>query len=1394
MQQGNVKNVEVAPGSESFNRPPRIWTAPPTETVTIPPLPTKDTLPQMPSILTMILPIFMMAMLVTITLVVNHGSMQQMTFLLPMALFTIMTPLANLLVARQRVKTTKRKWKVDDRKYRKLLVKLRGQLQEQAAIQRQVALNIDPDSEQLEGRIIERSHLWERRAEDPDFLAVRVGKGKRPFTVTVQVPDVDQTDPLAEAMQKLRKQFVTVKDIPCTVSLTKVKSLGVTGRRQDVAALMRSILCQIATHHSPEDVRIFGIYPVSQKHDWQWMAELPHTMALKAGQQDRLVAAGEDEANQLLNVLLEELSLRASKNEGDSTTAPVVPNANQPTPLPHLVVIVHDYVEVRKHPALTHAFKLGEQLGVSVIYMVAQQQAIPSECRGVVRLSDEGLVTYAAAGFAGETFDEVYADRMELDIARKVAHAFLPLHVVQEGEDAVDLPTNVRFLDLVELPYADQLDVEKWWSAPRFGRLRVPIGMGVDGPVWIDLNDAAHGPHGIIAGTTGAGKSELLQSLIVGLAITHHPHLVNFVLVDFKGGAAFKPFEKIPHTVGMVTDLSGRLTERALTALKSELRRREHVLSRANAKKIAEYQAMRAQNPAANMEPLPNLFIVIDEFAELAKEHPTFMEGLVSVVQKGRSLGVHLILATQKPTGSVNPNIWSNLKFRICLRVASLQDSRDMLGRSEAALLPSTIPGRAYFQIGSEVFELFQSARISLPARVSSEAVITARQGTIGAGEVIDQTVLMDAIEPYTKTVGAELFKPWPDPLPQRVNLVDLFRRVGTPQRKRDQPLYGWLTVPLGLIDLPAEQKQEPWLLDMPRSGGHLMIAGASGTGKSVFLRTLVTALIQTHAPSQLNLYMIDFGGQALRIFEKLPHVGGVFGEADEEYIRRLLRKLNGVIEERKQFCMTHQIEDFQTYQRRRSENAALPEMPAVVLIIDKFTEFKQVHDKEMDILLSIARYGRTYGVYIVLTLDRPVAISAQLLSLFEMRIGLRLVELTDSLILIGKHDAAHLEPGTPGRGYKRGKVLEEVQIALPVPGEDDDEQTQQLDEMVNAVAKASKDLRLPKAAPIRLLPEYVRADYFLMDAVSNTKTKADSALIASADGQEKGNALVPALRIRLGIEDFSLSPIVLELNADTPHVVVGGGPGSGRTSVLHACLLMLASMPENKEAQVVLLDFRRSSRILRRLPNIWLYADNEERLIEVVNTLKTELRERVTRLREELEKQSNDDEVVGLREKPIVLVIDDYEQFSALLKNPLNDLKEFLLQARDLRLHIIVAGNPADLSKGEALLQQVRAGRMGVVLGGDPQDATLLGVRMSDMPPGRGYIVRRNKRYLVQVAHLDSKTMMPWLARLRRPQPASVPIPETIVVEVPAGETQTDTQLLEEAKQLADAAIAGSL
>lgn len=1384
-QPGNTQFVNPAP--EPFNRPPRILASPPQGTIDIPAPPKKQALPPRPDFLMLLMPVIMVGMMFALYILVLHAAMQQMVFLLPMALFSIMGPGVNLISSFRNTRAARNKNRELDRKYRRALAKLRNQLTQSAEEQRRIALLANPDPLSLEGYVRERAHLWERRPEDPDFLAVRVGTGKRPFSITVQLPQLDVTDRMAGEVMRFGAEFRDIPDMPGTIALPKVKSLGITGIRQEVAALTRGMICQIATLHSPEDVRIMGIYPASQRQDWDWLRGLPHTAPLKGCKQERLTAVGEEEANALLSFLLEELSQRATKIAEANASNNGAPQPQESAALPHIVVIVHDYVEVRKHPALTHAFKLGEQLGVSIIYMVAQLQAIPSECRGMVRLAEDNKLTYAAAGFAGDVLENVNADTFALEHAMKVAHDLSGIEVAKEDDEAADLPTNVRFLDLVDLSYADQYNPEQWWAQPRYGMLRVPIGMGVNGPVWIDLNDNMHGPHGIIAGTTGAGKSELLQSLIVGLAITHHPHLVNFVLVDFKGGAAFKPFEKIPHTVGMVTDLSGKLTERALVALKSELKRREHMLSHANAKKISEYIYMRTQDPT--MEPMPHLFIVIDEFAELAKEHPTFMEGLVSVVQKGRSLGVHLILATQKPTGSVNPSIWSNLKFRICLRVASLADSRDMLGRSEAALLPSTIPGRAYFQIGSEVFDLFQSARISLPARVANEAALAARQSNLNASEIIDQKVLMDIIEPYSETLGEQLFKPWPAPLPHRVSLPEVYTQAKrqAPTMQPGQPPYGWLTCPVGLMDLPAEQRQEPWLLDMPRSGGHVLIAGASGTGKSVFLRTLIASLARTHSPSQLHLYMVDFGGQALRVFEKLPHVGGIFNEADDDYIRRLLRKLDGIIEERKQFCTTNQIDDFLAYQRRRQEKADLPEMPAVVLVIDRFIEFKQVHEKEMETLLSIARYGRTYGVYLVLTVDRPVSVPMQLMSLIELRIGLRLVELTDSLILLGKHDAGHIDPNLPGRGYKRGKSIDEIHIALPVAGEDDDEQAMRLDEMSRSYAQMCKLPKTHLAQPIRLLPEYVRADYFLMDTFVGGQG-------GQAKTQTAGQGCEQALALRLGIEDASLRPTTLELNSDTPHALVAGTAGSGRTGVLQTLLFMLAS-PEYRHAQVVLVDFRRTSRLLRRLPNVWQYADTQERLASAVDALKAELQVRLVQLHEELERIPDDsDEVPGKGLAPIVLVIDDYEQITALARNPLNDLKDFLLQARNLHLHVIVAGQPADLMRGDALLTQVKGCRQGVVLAGDPSDSPVLGVRMGEMLPGRSNLVRRNQRSLVQVAHLAPDTILPWVNRLTH----SVPRPPMKGLEGPYEEAQQVQALpklsVERAASVVDTAAAGSV
>src|SRR2546421_3503117 len=420
---------------ELFNRPPRIWPPVPDGVVIFPAPPQEEKEAQPPSPFTLLLPLLSIGALMVISVALSHGSLQQLAFLLPMAIFTIVNPLSSLLDARQKRKALQRKQVEQNTQYMESLVKTRAQLERQTVEQRRVALLIDPDPIDLEELVRQRSHLWERRPEDPDFLMVRVGKGKRPLSVKIELPSQQNTS--SQELQQLKDDFAFVKDVPCSIPLTKVKSLGITGRRQDVAAFAHGMLCQIAVHHSPQEVRILGIYPTSQKHEWEWLQQLPHTMPVRMGKQRRLVAEGQEEANQVLNILLEELSRRASKLEEEEAGERKRTRSKSAAPglaLPHLVVIVHDYVEVRQHPTLTNAFKLGEQLGVSVIYLVAQEQAIPSECRAILSLSTEEQIgtdshqrnvplTYAAAGFAGALLENIRADFVDLTTAQGITAA-----------------------------------------------------------------------------------------------------------------------------------------------------------------------------------------------------------------------------------------------------------------------------------------------------------------------------------------------------------------------------------------------------------------------------------------------------------------------------------------------------------------------------------------------------------------------------------------------------------------------------------------------------------------------------------------------------------------------------------------------------------------------------------------------------------------------------------------------------------------------------------------------------------------------------------------------------------------------------------------------------------
>ncbi len=1339
--------AETPAAGVTFNRPPRIRVRLPDDEIEIPDPPKAEAPSKRIDVVALVFPIVTVGILAVLLLFVIPQFIKSATtpptFLFYLGAIAILTPIGNLLGIWFERRRVRRGRAAEEEDYRELLAKIRARLESLRIEQHRARRASSPSVRKLRSLIDERIHLWERRPEDDDFIYLRMGKTTLPSAVKVKAPQATNNSTVQNEAEALASEFAFVPDVPITLPLPQLGSVGVTGARGPVVDFTRALICHLAVHHSPDEVRILGIYPQEQSREWEWLKWLPHTNHFKPGQQNKMLAFTPEQIETILDEVTEEISRRESRKAEEEAGAEVEP------PLPYLVLLVDDYNRVRDHVGLSEVLRNGRGLNVSALVLVESRQDIPGDCGAILEVPSYDQMTYSVAGAEGQVKDQIVPDRVDRATGENIARSLAPIQV-RGSQGPGSIKTSVRLVELLNMESADQLDPRVWWGEqPRFGRLTVPIGEKSGGPLLLDLTDTAHGPHGLVAGTTGSGKSELLQALIAALAITHHPHLLNFVLVDFKGGSAFKDFENIPHTVGMVSDLHGRLAERALVALKSELKRREHILQEAKAVNIAQYQAMRARDPKA-LAPLPSLLIIIDEFAELAKELPEFMGGLISVVQKGRSLGVHLILATQRPTGVVSANIWSNVKFRICLRVASIEDSREMLGRSDAALLPHNLPGRGFFQVGAEIFEQFQVARVAGPyqpatsrdAKQQAEIAELTRAGhihNIGAGRAaakraagIDDRselqVLMTQMEPFKESLAAALFRPWPDPLPESITLSDLFRQAGKPAldgtRWEARPAFGWLNAPIGMLDLPAEQKQEIFMLDLLRFGGHMIVAGSAGSGKSFLLRTIVTALALSHSPADLNFYLIDFGGQAMRVFEKLPHVGGVFTSADSDRIRRLFRKLRGVIEERKVLFREQRIDSFQAYQNRPSTpNQPQKPLPAIVVVIDRFAEFRSVHESDLGDLVAFAREGRTYGVHLILAVDRPTVVPGNLAGNLELRYSLRLSDVNDSMLFIGKGDAATLDPATPGRGLRRGRQLQEFQTALPVAGDSDEEQGQQLEALSALAAQAWKG---PQAEPIQLLPEFIS----LPDLVAQ----------ASLNGQ---SAKTEGLRVPLGLDDLSLRPVWGELNQDSQHFVIAGSAGSGKTTLLRTWLLGLAQYYQPTDVQIYLLDLRRTLRALRSMPQVRGYADNEMRYGEVMEALKKELSDRIQKLSSGAYSKAPP--------QPLVLVMDDYELLAALPKNPGTELKDVARQARDIGLHFLVAGTTSDLVKSyDPIASQLKAGRYGVVLSGDPTENPFLGLRLTDLPPGRGFFVQRNSRNLMQIAYLQPEAVPVWMAQIR--------------------------------------------
>lgn len=905
------------------------------------------------------------------------------------------------------------------------------------------------------------SQLWNRNFTHGDFLYQRVGLGDQPFQIEIKIPKEKFTmvnDTLLEKPGIIRREFMTLRNVPVGISLMDKRLIGLVGGKYKEGAIqiMHSLVTGIAASHCYTDVKLVFIYreeDQKRRKNWECMRWLPHIWS--EDKSIRYMASDELEINDIFFELSGVIRMRSQNTEHGRVK-------------PHYVIFVSDPSILEGELIAKYIYEAKPEYGITTCLMVENLEDLPNECEDVIQ-NDRYFRGIYSLMDTGENKQEFVPDKVSPDELTIFGQRLANIRV-NETESTNEIPATLDFFEMYGVHTLRELHIDERWRKNRtYNSMKALIGKKAGKTdCYLDIHEKFHGPHGLVAGTTGSGKSETLQTYILSLAVNFSPEDVVFLIIDFKGGGMANLFSELPHLSGQISNLSGNQVHRAMISIKSENLRRQRLFSEYGVNNINSYTRLYKNHETET--PIPHLFIIIDEFAELKKEEPDFMKELISVAQVGRSLGVHLILATQKPSGTVDDNIWSNSKFRICLRVQDRQDSNDMLHKPDAAFI--TQAGRAYLQVGNdEIYEMFQSGYSGAiyeeydgtPARAAVLLTRTGKAELVGGyprkraalelsseKERTQLEVVIEYMNRLAKKSGYQNKNPlWLPLLKKSICLEELFhfenRYDGMGQWKDVFTSGKWeLKAAIGMYDDPERQMQDTLYINFSE-GGHHALLGAVSSGKSTFLQTLVYAFLVKYSPQVLQMYLLDFSSHMLAPFEKAPHIGGVIYENQDEKLTRFFFMLGGIMEERKQILRGG------SYAQYVQAHGA--KLPAIVVVIDHMASFrdktKYAYDEE---ILRIAREGIGYGIYLIVS-SAGIGMSEIPSRLADHMRTILSLEQADKFKYMEALRMTRLEilpeVGIKGRGLAvlEGRVLE-YQTALSVQAEDDFTRSQKLEQI----------------------------------------------------------------------------------------------------------------------------------------------------------------------------------------------------------------------------------------------------------------------------------------------------------------------------------------------------------
>jgi S-DNA-T family DNA segregation ATPase FtsK/SpoIIIE len=1222
------------------------------------------------------------------------------------------------------------------RDYLRYLSQTRRTAMDTGQAQRDAQYYLHPSPEQLWALVAEGSRVWERRTGDEDFGQVRVGLGAQALATPLIAPEtapVDQLEPLtAGAMQRFLATHSTLESLPMAVSLRAFYHVTISGEPGTVRGTARAVAASLASMHSPEDLVIAVATGRESAPEWEWAKWLPHVqtpgLADGAGSM-RLITTDPAELEDRL----------ATRLQGRPRFHPAGPPVAEQ---PHLVVVLDG---ISLPPTSMLASPEGLQ-GVTVLEVVPGDLTAGRGDLSVI-VQPKELRLESAHGMVYEGTPDVLSYAAAEALARQLA----PLRMASGGDDDEPLLANLEFTDLLNLGDAASVDPKRTWRPRSMSeRLRVPIGVGEDGrPVMLDLKEAAQegmGPHGLCVGATGSGKSELLRTLVLGLAVTHSSETLNFVLADFKGGATFAGMAQMPHVAAVITNLADDLTlvDRMGDSIRGELNRRQEMLRDAgNYANIHDYEKARAAG--APLQPIPSLVLVIDEFSELLTAKPDFIEMFVQIGRIGRSLGVHLLLASQRLEEGRLRGLETYLSYRIGLRTFSAAESRAALGVPDAYELPN-VPGSGFLKFGTDEMVRFKAAYVSGVYRTSSQQAaalggplpVDRRPVLFTAAEVPVQyapvprqrqetpdeqkddalaDTVLDVIVRRLEAQGPSAHQVWLPPLDSPPSLDALLPGLAPVQgRGMTQPGYegaGRLVIPVGIVDKPYEQRRDPLWADFGGAAGHMQILGGPQSGKSTLLRSIVASFALTHTPQEVQVYGLDFGGGGLSAVAGLPHVGGVASRLDPEKVRRTAAEVYGVMTRREEYFRSAGISSIAEFRSRRARgDISVTDQPwgDVFLAIDGWGNFRTDYEALEPLVLDIAARGLGYGIHLILTASRSMEVRANLKDHLMNRLELRLGDPMDSEF--DRKVAANVPTGVPGRG----QTPQKQHFMAAVPRIDGLSSDTDLAEATTALAaEVTRHWQEPGAPEVRLLPREFPAN------------------------QLPPGDRFPNRGVSFALDEDNLEPVFVDFEQD-PFFLVFGESESGKSNVLKLLIKRLTERYDGNSCKLFVVDNRRSLLGVTPPSHLAEYIPMSNQMQHHMDAL-ADLMQRRTPTADVTPEQLRDRS--WWRGPTVYVVIDDYDLVSTSSGNPLAGLTELLPFARDVGVRFIIARSTAGAGRAgyETFMQRIKElGAQGVVLAGDPGEGDLLGgIRPRPMPAGRGVFVSRKRgKPLVQVGLVE--------------------------------------------------------